>query len=108
MTLTSKQYKFLKIIHKNGATESVLEKHFPDFRYDPEFYDSDFQNCFFRDGDTFYILVNGQKAYESKKNEIFYHRTPLILSIAALIVSSLAIVLSPFFTAFFTKLYGLM
>ena len=35
------------------------------------------------------------------------HRIPLIISIFALIVSALSIVLSPFFQAYFTKLYGL-
>lgn len=55
----------------------------------------------------FFISVQGKMAYEERRREDFRYRIPLILSVVAIIVSALAIVLSPFFNVFFTKLYGL-
>lgn len=105
--MTLKQYKFLKMIYRRGVSHSRIEKHFPAYRKDPELCDSSFQTLFYSRDGMFFISVQGKMAYEERRREDFRYRIPLILSVVAIIVSALAIVLSPFFNVFFTKLYGL-
>lgn len=53
-------------------------------------------------------LTEFGKAYlYTRKIEDRFRYTPIIISIVALVISACSIVLSPFFTAFFTSLYGL-
>lgn len=53
------------------------------------------------------ITPRGLAYLDSKAEDDFRFKLPLIISAIALVIAILAIVLSPFFNALFTKLYGL-
>lgn len=53
-------------------------------------------------------IIEAGKAYlHTLKISDQWRRIPIIISVIALIISTLSIVLSPFFQIYFTKLYGL-
>lgn len=91
--MTSKQYKFLKLIYRHGASTSKIQKHFPDYLNEPDFFDSFFQQFFYSQDGMFYITTFGKIAYETRYTSTFRFYIPVILSVVALFLSIISICL---------------
>ena len=91
--MTNVQYKFLKLLYHHGASRAVIQKHFPDYKINPDLNESAFQCEFYRDGDVFYLTTFGKMAFESRKRDNFRFRFPLLISLIALVLSIISIFL---------------
>lgn len=96
MVLTSKQYKFLKMLYrggKDGVAVSEVEKRFPDRASDCDLSDFSFHNLFVRNKklDTLVLTASGKMEFEARRQTDlrFYFSTFLqIATIVAAIVSA--------------------
>ena len=93
--MTEQQAKICRIILEQKTLSKVLKKtHLKDWEdlqmsFDPWMLEESDPD---ENGDTIITLNNELLAeYENRKNELFYKKIPLILSIAALIVSIFSI-----------------
>lgn len=112
-SINSKEYKLLKYLSKHPRTAGEIKKR---FNINNEKLGELLKGCSpyisymgrnFSDSTKITIKNTGIILVEHRFRLDFCTRLPLFLSILALIISGLSIVLSPFFNAFFTQLYGL-
>ena len=91
--MTFKQYKLLKLLSRRYMSKSELERHFKNFMKEQEFFDPAFQSFFCRRGDVFHLTVEGMKAFQKKREEDLRFRIPVVISVAALVLSIVSICL---------------
>ena len=93
--MTKEQMEICKIIIKYNKLEDILRKsHIEDYcALQEKFYPRilDFSDYEFEDDTIVYLTNELLEEYEKQKDEIFYHRWPLIISVIALIVSIFAV-----------------
>ena len=92
MVLTSKQYKFLKMLYyggKDGVPVSEVEKRFPDCASDCDLSDFSFHGFFVHNNelDTFVLTVSGKREFESQQRDNLRFSFPFFIQIITLIIA---------------------
>ena len=92
MVLTSKQYKFLKMLYrggKDGVPVSEVEKRFPGQASDCDLSDFSFHEFFVHNKklDTFVLTVSGKREFESRRQTDLRFNFPFFIQIITLIIA---------------------
>lgn len=91
--LTSKQYSFFKFLYGRKVSRTDIVKHFKGCENDSELTDGPFNELFYLDSaDNFTLTVKGKAIFEARRRNNIRFRLPLIISIAAIIISIFSVV----------------
>lgn len=91
--LTSKQYSFLKFLYGRKVSRADIVKHFKGCENDSELTDSPFNEFFYLDSaDNFTLTVKGKAIFEARRRNNIRFRLPLVISIAAIVISIFSVV----------------
>lgn len=91
--LTGKQYSFLKFLYERKVPRADVIKHFKGCENDSDLTDSPFNELFYCDcEDNFILTVKGKATFEARRRNNIRFRLPLIISIAAIVISIFSVV----------------
>lgn len=91
--LTNKQYSFLKFLYGRKVSRADIVKCFNGCENDSELTDSRFNELFYLDSaDNFTLTVKGKAIFEARRRNNIRFRLPLIISIAAIVISIFSVV----------------